>query len=286
MSDPGTSSPDAGGEIELLRAHDIVRVRAENPGPLTLSGTNTYVIARDPAYVIDPGPSGPAFEAHVESVSAAIDERGGLGGVLLTHDHGDHAGAAQALRARHPAPLAAGRGEADVLLADGVRVGPLEAVATPGHAPDHFALVGMGACFTGDAVLGQGSVFISAYPGSLAGYLRALARLRERSDFDLLCPGHGPLVRNADGKLDEYIGHRLERERRLREALAEGRRTVDDLLDAAWSEVPRELRGAAALTLAAHLDKLDGEGALPPDVQRDATLSADEPQHAERAGSR
>src|SRR5690349_15507122 len=146
MADPPLGAPDRGGEQELLRRHDVVRVRADNPSVMTLSGTNTYVVGRDPAYVVDPGP---ALEAHVERVSAAIDERGGLGGVILTHDHGDHAGAVAALRARHPAPLAAGRGDAELILADGERVGPLEAVATPGHAPDHFALIGMGALFSG-----------------------------------------------------------------------------------------------------------------------------------------
>jgi glyoxylase-like metal-dependent hydrolase (beta-lactamase superfamily II) len=214
-------------------------------------------------------------------VSAAVRERGGLGAAILTHDHGDHAGAVAALLARHHAPLAAARG-GDIVLADGVRLGPLEAVATPGHAADHFALVGAQACFTGDAVLGEGSVFISPHAGAMSGYLRALARLRERSDFSILCPGHGPLVRDPDAKLREYIEHRLERERRLRAALEEGRRSVDEMLDAAWPEVPRVLRGAAAVTLAAHLEKLQGEGALPDDVERPATLSPDEPQPTAR----
>jgi glyoxylase-like metal-dependent hydrolase (beta-lactamase superfamily II) len=280
MADPpdGAAADDS-GERELLRARDVERVRAANPSAMTLSGTNTYLVGREPTYVIDPGP---AIEAHIERVSAAIAERGGLGAVILTHDHGDHAGAVHALRARHPAPLAAGRGEAEMLLADGERVGPLEALATPGHAPDHFALIGAGACFSGDAVLGEGSVFISAYAGALGGYLQALARLRERADFDLICPGHGPLVRDGHAKLEEYIEHRMERERRLLAALAEGRRTVQELLDSAWSEVPRELHRPAAMTLAAHLDKLDREGALPLGVERAATLTADEPQRSTR----
>jgi len=283
MAHSRASASDSSGADELLRRHDVLRVRADNPSPLTLSGTNTYLVGREPTYVVDPGP---ALDAHVERVSAEVQERGGLGGVILTHDHRDHAGAARALLARHPAPLAAARGDADVTLAEGVRLGPLEAVATPGHAPDHFALIGAGACFSGDAVLGEGSVFISAYPGAMTGYLRALARLRERSDFAVLCPGHGPLVWDPEAKLEEYIHHRLERERRLLDALAEGRRTVDELLDAAWSEVPRELRGAAAVTLAAHLDKLEHEGALPAGVERAATLSPDEPQPSSRIAAR
>ena len=283
MDDSRVRAPDWSGADELLRSHDVLRVRAENPSPLTLSGTNTYLVGREPTYVIDPGPD---LDAHVQRVSAEVQERGGLGGVILTHGHGDHSGAAGALLTRHPAPLAAAGGNADVRLADGVRVGPLEALATPGHAPDHYALIGAGVCFTGDAVLGEGSVFISAYAGSMTGYLHALARLRARADFAVLCPGHGPLVWDADAKLDEYINHRLERERRLLEALAAGRRTVEELLDAAWSEVPRELRGAAAVTLAAHLDKLEHEGALPPGVERTATLSPDEPQSSSGTAAR
>ena len=81
----------------------------------------------------------------------------------------------------------------------------------------------------------------------------------------MLCLGHGPYVWDPRAKLDEYIEHRLDRERRLLEALAEGRRTTDELLDAAWSDAPAHLRSAAALSLAAHLEKLEGRGRLPDD---------------------
>jgi glyoxylase-like metal-dependent hydrolase (beta-lactamase superfamily II) len=125
-------------------------------------------------------------------------------------------------------------------------------------------LVG-GTCFTGDTVLGEGSVFIQPGEGSLSAYLASLHRLRSL-DLDVLCPGHGPYVWDPAAKLDEYIEHRLDRERRLVEALSAGLRTRDELLDAAWSEVPAPLRPAAALTLAAHMEKLSEEGRLPPDV--------------------
>ena len=119
-----------------------------------------------------------------------------------------------------------------------MRFGPFEAVATPGHAADHFALVGDGACFTGDAVLGEGSVFISPYRGAMSGYLLALTRLRMREDFNVLCPGHGPPVWDAQAKLEEYVAHRIDREHGLIVALGEGRRTIEELLDAVWPEVP------------------------------------------------
>jgi glyoxylase-like metal-dependent hydrolase (beta-lactamase superfamily II) len=143
----------------------------------------------------------------------------------------------------------------------------LQAFYTPGHAPDHYALICGRVCFTGDAVLGEGSVFIAPDPGALAGYLSALERLRER-DLDVLCPGHGPAIWEPREKLDEYLDHRSERERLLTQALAEGRRSVEELLDAAWSDVPSALRPAAAVTLLAHLDKLEDERRLPADVER------------------
>src|SRR5213080_838106 len=133
VADPERAGGDTGSHAavsdgERLSEFGIVRLLAPNPGPLTLSGTNTWLVGRGPTWVIDPGP---ALEAHLERLYAAIVELGGLGGVALTHDHSDHSEAVAALLARHPAPLAAGRGEADVRLGEHVRFGPLEAVATP-----------------------------------------------------------------------------------------------------------------------------------------------------------
>jgi glyoxylase-like metal-dependent hydrolase (beta-lactamase superfamily II) len=248
-----------------LAAHRIVRIRADNPGPFTLGGTNTWIVGADPAWLVDPGP---ALDDHHAAIVAELERRGGLGGVALTHDHRDHAEGVAAIRERFDgAPLAAGRGPADVRLADGATFGPLRAVATPGHAPDHFAFVCGRAALTGDAVLGEGSVFIAPDPGALSGYLDGLHRLRAL-DLELLAPGHGPIVTEPRAKLDEYIAHRLDRERRLLAALDDGARGTDELLDAGWAEVPEVLRPAAAVTLLAHLDKLADEGRLPYGVQR------------------
>jgi len=258
------SDPDPVVEARRLAEHGVLRLRAENPSPLTLSGTNTWIVGRDPAYVVDPGP---ALEEHIERLVAALDARGGLGGIALTHDHADHSEGVDALRERRPAPLAAGRGDVDVAFAEGTSFGPFVALATPGHAPDHHALIVGRVCFTGDAVLGEGSVFIAPDPGALAGYLDGLRELRER-DLDVLCPGHGPPVWEPKAKLDEYIDHRLRRERLLLAALAAGHRSTVELLDAAWSDVPAELRPVAAVSLRAHLDKLEEEGRLPAGVER------------------
>jgi len=224
-----------------------------------MSGTNTWVLGRAPAWVVDPGP---ALASHQQALDAAILERDGLGGIVLTHDHIDHVEGVESLRERFPAPLAAARGPADIELTDGARVGPFEAISAPGHAPDHFAFIAGEICFTGDAVLGEGSVFIAPDPGALTGYLRALRRLRER-ELRLLCPGHGPVIWTPSERLEQYIEHRLDRERDLVGALEQGRRGTEELLDAAWADVPAALRPLAAISLRAHLDKLDEEGRLP-----------------------
>jgi glyoxylase-like metal-dependent hydrolase (beta-lactamase superfamily II) len=246
-----------------LPGHDAVGIRADNPGPFTLSGTNTWIYGREPAWLIDPGP---ALREHLDAISEELDERGGLGAVLLTHDHPDHAEAVPELILRFsPAPLAAARGAVTTLLRDGDRCGRFEVVATPGHAPDHLTfLTEDGLAFTGDAVLGEGSVFVV---GQLGEYLEGLRRLQARG-LSLIAPGHGPVVEDPDAKLTEYVDHRLAREAGLATALAEGKRTIQDLLDAVWWDAPADLRGAAAVTLEAHLQKLESEGRLPDGLER------------------
>ncbi|MBA2629686.1 MAG: MBL fold metallo-hydrolase [Thermoleophilaceae bacterium] len=223
----------------------VVRVRAANPSPLTLDGTNTYVVG---AWVVDPGPEDPG---HLSAVRAAAG--GEVEGVVLTHSHVDHAEGAAALDA--PVTLPGG----------GESVGPFRSLATPGHSADSVCLLLDDVCFTGDTVLGTGSVFILPGEGSLSAYLAALEQLRDL-DLGVLCPGHGPYVRDVRAKLDEYLAHRRDRERRLLRALAEGRRGTEELLEAAWPDAPRELWPAAALTLQAHLEKLRDEGRLPSGV--------------------
>jgi glyoxylase-like metal-dependent hydrolase (beta-lactamase superfamily II) len=233
----------------------VTRVRADNPSPLTLDGTNSYVVER---WVVDPGPDD---QRHLDAV---VDAAGGtVEGIVLTHDHSDHAEGAPSLAERTGAEV--------VQPGEGDSVGPFEVIATPGHSPDHVALVAGRALFTGDTVLGSGSVFIQPGEGSLAAYLDSLRRLRT-VDAEAILPGHGPVVWDPRKKLDVYIEHRLMRERRVLEALSEGARTTDELLDYAWAEVDLDstpyLRLAAAATLEAHLEKLEEEGRLPDGVER------------------
>ena len=220
----------------------VVRVRAPNPSALKLDGKNPYIVE---AWGADPGP---ADEGHLEAVRRAAGDR--IEGVVLTHSHADHAEGAGALGAPVTLPR------------EGETVGPFIAVATPGHSEDSVCLVAGPACFTGDTVLGSGSVFIAPGEGSLSAYLGSLLRLRSLP-LEVLCPGHGPYVWDPAAKLDEYVAHRLERERRLLDALSAGLRTRDELLDSVWSDAPAELRDFAALSLASHLEKLAEEGRLP-----------------------
>ena len=211
--------------------------------------------------MIDPGP---ADAGHIEAVRRAAEARGGIGAVLLTHSHSDHADGIEMLGVDPERP------------GDGETVAGLEALATPGHAADHLCFLldranlaagGVATCFTGDLILGWGSSIVGPrdFGGSLAGYMASLRRL-QRLDLDLLLPGHGPEVDDPAAKIAEYIQHRSERERRLVAALERGERSRARLLAQVWDEVPEQLRGPATIAMQAHLEKLADEGRLPSDL--------------------
>jgi glyoxylase-like metal-dependent hydrolase (beta-lactamase superfamily II) len=255
---------------------------ASNPGPMTLAGTNTYLYGVDPCTVIDPGPDD---AGHLEAVRAAAEERGGIGLILPTHSHGDHAAGAERLAGMAPgerdgevaAEGEAGDGEGAVVVAedaelkrrppvilpgDGEEYAGLRAIATPGHAADHVCLLTADrVCFSGDLVLGEGSTFVPPDGGSLAAYMESL-RLLQAEPLELICPGHGPWVTDPAAKLAEYVEHREMRERRLLAALERGERSREVLLAEVWDDVPAEVRPAAALVMEAHLRKLEAEGRL------------------------
>ena len=227
----------------------ITLVVAPNPSPLTLDGTNTWIVG---GWIVDPGP---ADAGHLERVASAAAP---LEGVVLTHSHADHSEGASAL------------GVDAVLPSDGDEVGPFSAIGTPGHSADSVCLLHERTLFTGDTVLGAGSVFIAPGEGSLSAYLDSLEKLLAL-ELDAICPGHGPVVRDPAAKLREYRDHRLEREAKVIAALDAGARTKDELLAHAWSEVDFSvspmLRAAGEATLAAHLEKLAEEGRLPEGVR-------------------
>jgi glyoxylase-like metal-dependent hydrolase (beta-lactamase superfamily II) len=219
---------------------------------MTLEGTNSYLVGREPCWLIDPGPDD---DGHVEALGAEAERRGGLAAVVLTHGHRDHAAAAE----RFDAPV--------LRPTNGEAVGPLTALATPGHAPDHVCLVSGPVCYCGELLLGHGSSFVPPreHGGSLAEYLASLERLAA-CDLDVLHPGHGPPIDDPAAKITAYLEHRRMRERLLLAALESGERSRARLLDIAWEDVPAELRSAAAVVMEAHLEKLGDEGRLPVDL--------------------
>lgn len=279
---------------ELAPGHpEIERVVAPNPGAMTLEGTCTYLYGSDPCVVIDPGPDDPG---HLKVVQEAGAERGGIGLILLTHSHDDHAAGAAGLAALAgdgqkssasetelstrqvgnadgtEAPLSETessrrRGGAEVVAPkDGEEHAGLRAIATPGHAVDHICLLTADrVCFSGDLVLGEGSTFVPPDGGSLAAYMDSLRRM-QAEEIELICPGHGPWVTDPAAKLAEYVEHREMREHRLLAALERGERSKEALLAEVWDDVPAEVRPAAAIVMEAHLAKLEAEGRLPDGV--------------------
>jgi glyoxylase-like metal-dependent hydrolase (beta-lactamase superfamily II) len=256
---------------------DIVRIVAPNPGPMTLEGTNTYLVGSDPVWVVDPGP---ADESHIDLIRSEAESRGGIGAVVITHSHLDHNGGASMLGADviwggsgsvdegaqlASAATALGSNRIEPVrgsfAAEESEAGPFHVVPTPGHANDHVVFVRGDVVFCGDLVLGEGSSIVppASAGGSLADYMRSLERLGELAP-KLMCPGHGPWITEPEAKVAEYTAHRLERERKLVAALESGERSRARLLEAGWDDVPEQLRPAAALAMQAHLEKLAGEG--------------------------
>lgn len=262
----------------------IVRVLAPNPGAYTLEGTNTWIVGADPAVVIDPGPDD---AGHLHEVA---DQAGRVGCVVLTHTHEDHAEGGRAFADLVGAPLRAYRAEGASPLRDGqtVHAGGADLVAlhTPGHSSDHvaFHLPDEGALFTGDAVLGRGTSFIDPPDGDLAAYLASLERMLELGPRTIY-PGHGPVVLDARAKLREYVEHRAEREEQVLAALAEGARTVDQLVALIYAAYPADVHPLAARSVTAHLRKLRSEGRVRSEGRGKAqTWSAAAPEPCRRCG--
>ena len=252
---------------------DSVRcVLAPNAGPMTLDGTNTWVLARPGAslaVVVDPGP---ADEGHLQAVRDAAAAGGArVGLVLLTHSHPDHAEGAQRfaeltgapVRALDPAFRLGSEGLAD---GDVVELGGLEirVVGTPGHTSDSlsFLLAGDGGLLTGDTVLGRGSTVIAYPDGRLGDYLDSLHRLADLvgggpgGAVTAVLPGHGPVLTDPAGAIEGYLLHRGERLAQVAAAVSAGARTPAAVVEVVYAEVDRALWPMAELSVRAQLDYL------------------------------
>ena len=237
-------------------------VRADNPSPMTLEGTNTYVLRRpdsDGAIVVDPGP---LDARHL----TAVAEHGPVHLILLTHGHPDHAEGAllfqemtgARMTAVDPAyavgerPLA---GSASFDDAGGLRVRVLR---TPGHTSDSVSFLvddDEPAVLTGDTVLGRGTTVVAHPDGQLGPYLDSLSRLQQLGPITLL-PGHGPVRDDAGELAREYLVHRAQRLDQVRAALKAGASTPADVVRRVYADVDRSLWPAAELSVRAQLDYL------------------------------
>jgi glyoxylase-like metal-dependent hydrolase (beta-lactamase superfamily II) len=254
--------------IDGYRTPRATCLLAPNPSPMTLDGTNTWVIAEpgsSSAVVIDPGPEDEQHLRRVLAEAAAGDRR--IARILLTHGHLDHSAGAARLADLSGAPIQAadpagrlgaeGFADGEVVTAAGC---DLRVVATPGHSADSVSLLlpADGALFTGDTVLGRGTTVI-AQDGNLGDYLRTLGQLRalaEAMDLSLLLPGHGPMLADPIGTLDYYLAHRAERLEQVRSALAAGARTPAEIVAMIYTDVDTAVWPAAEWSVRAQLDYL------------------------------
>jgi glyoxylase-like metal-dependent hydrolase (beta-lactamase superfamily II) len=234
---------------------------------MTGAGTNTYVVGRGDVAIIDPGIPDPVF---VERVAREVGNRGTPVIILLTHTHIDHIGGVAPLAEQLNVPVAAFGDSGDVApfvtrrLRDGDEIAlgeaSLVALHTPGHASNHlcYQMPSERALFAGDLVAGFGTVVIAPPDGNMRDYLSSLERLLAL-DIERIYPGHGPVVEDANAKLEEYIAHRRERERQVVEALEAGLTEIPAMVKRIYAEVPEVLHPMAERSVLAHLELLLAE---------------------------
>ena len=279
------TSFDPAHDTAVEVAPGVHRLTANNPGPFTFHGTNTYLVGDRTLAVIDPGPED---EAHFAALMKALAGRE-VTHIAVSHTHRDHSPLTRRLKAetgaivvaegphRAARPLHAGEANPfaessdvdfvpDVSLRHGDRVEgdgwALTALLTPGHTANHaaFALDGPdGIVFSADHVMAWATTIVAPPDGAMADYMASLERLLERDDR-LYFPGHGGPVLEPASFLRGLRTHRRMRERAVRERVRAGDRLIADMVKVIYRETDPRLHGAAALSVLAHLEDLVGRG--------------------------
>lgn len=263
--DPSMTDVDGREPVRHLDAW-VTRIRADNPSPTTLSGTNTYLVAGAGGglVVVDPGPREPVHRRRIEAAIGA--SAASLRAVVVTHHHADHAEAV-GWAAAWGVPAFAGDPDRvpGARAPDDGAVLPVEGVTLrvdhlPGHTSDDVVLrTGDGTALCGDLVLGEGTSVIAWPDGDLDRYLSSLHRLRSLAP-DRLLPGHGAPIDDVRTRLDDLIAHRHARTAQIFAALADGATTVDQMVTAVYPDLHDPLRPVAARTVTAHLVSLRRAG--------------------------
>jgi len=264
----------------------IRRILCGNPSPFTYKGTVSYIVGKGRVAIVDPGPDDPA---HIAALLDAV--RGEtVTHIFVTHTHRDHSPATAAIKAatgatvlaegphRPARPLHIGEtpkldaandtdfqpdqtmAHGDVLAGDGWT---MEAIATPGHTANHmaFALRETGTIFVGDHVMAWSTPIVAPPDGSMGDYMESLARLAKREEA-VYWPGHGGAVRNAPRFVAAYILHRKAREAAILKQVARGETDIPSIVAAIYTGLDPRLKGAAGLSVLAHLEDLAARGAV------------------------
>ncbi|GAN98946.1 hypothetical protein Gxy13693_012_132 [Komagataeibacter xylinus NBRC 13693] len=258
------SEPPPPYGVALAQTPAIRRVVANNPGPMTGNGTNSWLVDHaGGCVVIDPGSADPA---HLDALVAAAGDRP-VTHIILTHTHRDHLEGARPLGARLGIPVCGFHASAepdftpDTGLQDKDEIAGLRVLYTPGHASDHICLeTADGIIFTGDHIMGWSTTMVPPAPhGSVQQFLDSMDYLLQR-DAHLLLPAHGPAIPHVKACIEGLVAHRRAREESILALLPVEPRTLDDIVDSMYHNLRPGLRRAARLNLHAHLEKLEHDG--------------------------
>jgi glyoxylase-like metal-dependent hydrolase (beta-lactamase superfamily II) len=247
---------------------DVTRVPVDTPTRGPGGQTNAFLLGGDDALLLDPA-------GRTDDLDAAVSDAT-VSHLAVTHHHPDHVGAVADYARETDATVWARAGRVDAFesatdvapdrtFREGTTItldgDPVTVLDTSGHAPEHVTFTWDGGAAVGDLAVAAGSVVVGGSDGDMRAYITSLRRIHARNP-DWLYPGHGPVIEDARAACERLIDHRLDREDRVRAAVADGARTLEEVLDAAYDKDLTGVRDLARATVACHLEKLAVEGDL------------------------